>query len=97
MDEADKLCDRVAVLHAGRIRAIGFKHLEHHDDCVAHQLWGRGFFDICSGSGEASMKTRERFMALGSCWTDADFLRENAIYPIGLMPGWLRAISLLNR
>jgi len=42
------------------------------------------------------VKTRERFMGIGQVLTMPIFFASNAIYPIDLMPGWMRAISLLN-
>lgn len=42
------------------------------------------------------VKTRERFMGIGQLLTMPLFFASNAIYPIGLMPGWLRAVSRVN-
>ena len=42
------------------------------------------------------VKTRERFMGIGQVLTMPIFFASNAIYPLSLMPGWLRAISHLN-
>lgn len=42
------------------------------------------------------VKTRERFMGIGQVLTMPLFFASNAIYPIELMPGWLRAIAMLN-
>lgn len=42
------------------------------------------------------VKTRERFMGIGQLMTMPLFFASNAIYPIGLMPGWLRFISRIN-
>jgi ABC-2 type transport system permease protein len=42
------------------------------------------------------VKTRERFMGIGQLLTMPLFLASNAIYPIGLMPEWLRVISRIN-
>ena len=42
------------------------------------------------------VKTRERFMGIGQLLTMPIFFASNAIYPIRLMPFWLRAISRLN-
>lgn len=42
------------------------------------------------------MKTRERMMGVGQMLTMPLFFASNAIYPIALMPGWLRAVSSLN-
>jgi ABC-2 type transport system permease protein len=42
------------------------------------------------------VKTRERFMGVGQFLTMPIFFASNAIYPIALMPGWLRAIARGN-
>jgi ABC-2 type transport system permease protein len=42
------------------------------------------------------VKTRERFMGIGQLLTMPLFFASNAIYPIGLMPEWLRVISRIN-
>jgi ABC-2 type transport system permease protein len=42
------------------------------------------------------VKTRERFMGIGQLMTMPLFFASNAIYPIDIMPGWLKAISHFN-
>ncbi|MDE2039818.1 MAG: ABC transporter permease [Elusimicrobia bacterium] len=42
------------------------------------------------------VKTRERFMGIGQLLTMPLFFASNAIYPIALMPGWLRIAARLN-
>jgi ABC-2 type transport system permease protein len=42
------------------------------------------------------VKTRERFMGIGQLLTMPLFFASNAIYPLELMPNWLRIISQLN-
>lgn len=42
------------------------------------------------------VKTRERFMGIGQVLTMPLFFASNAIYPLDLMPGWLRAIASVN-
>lgn len=60
---------------------------------------------ICVGSALFStfsliiaciVKTRERFMGIGQVLTMPVFFASNAIYPIDLMPPWLRAIASAN-
>lgn len=43
-----------------------------------------------------AVKTRERFMGLGQLLTMPFFFASNAIYPIAIMPGWLRAVAHAN-
>lgn len=42
------------------------------------------------------VKTRERFMGIGQVLTMPLFFASNAIYPIELMPGWLKAVATVN-
>jgi ABC-2 type transport system permease protein len=42
------------------------------------------------------VKTRERFMGIGQVLTMPMFFASNAIYPLDLMPDWLRAIAVFN-
>ena len=42
------------------------------------------------------VKTRERFMGIGQVLTMPIFFASNAIYPLALMPPWLRAVSHVN-
>jgi ABC-2 type transport system permease protein len=42
------------------------------------------------------VRTRERFMGIGQLLTMPIFFASNAIYPIRLMPLWLRVISRIN-
>jgi ABC-2 type transport system permease protein len=40
--------------------------------------------------------SRERLMGIGQAITMPLFFGSNALYPVDLMPGWLRAISVVN-
>ena len=42
------------------------------------------------------VKTRERFMGIGQVLTMPLFFASNAIYPISLMPGWLKVVAHVN-
>jgi ABC-2 type transport system permease protein len=42
------------------------------------------------------VKTRERFMGIGQVITMPIFFASNAIYPLDIMPGWLRAVASIN-
>ena len=42
------------------------------------------------------VKTRERFMGIGQVMTMPLFFASNAIYPIAIMPPWLKAIAHIN-
>ena len=60
---------------------------------------------ICLGSALFStfsliiaciVKTRDRFMGIGQVLTMPIFFASNAIYPIDIMPPWLKVISRAN-
>lgn len=44
----------------------------------------------------AIVKKRERFMGIGQVLTMPLFFASNALYPIEMMPGWIRAVSIVN-
>jgi len=57
---------------------------------------GSALFSTLSLIIACIVKTRERFMGIGQVLTMPIFFASNAIYPLSLMPGWLRAVSRLN-
>ena len=57
---------------------------------------GSGLFSTLSLIIACIVKTRERFMGIGQVLTMPIFFASNAIYPLSLMPGWLRAVSHAN-
>ena len=57
---------------------------------------GAALFSTFSLIVACLVKTRERFMGIGQVLTMPVFFASNAIYPLSLMPGWLRAISHVN-
>jgi len=57
---------------------------------------GAALFSTLSLIIACIVKTRERFMGIGQVLTMPIFFASNAIYPLSLMPVWLRAVSHLN-
>lgn len=57
---------------------------------------GSCIFSIFSLVIACVVKTRERFMGIGQVLTMPLFFASNAIYPIDLMPGWLKVIAVAN-
>lgn len=57
-------------------------------------------FGMCFSSLSMSLapifRTRERMMGIGQAITMPLFFASNAIYPLALMPRWLKAIALVN-
>jgi len=59
-------------------------------------ILGSGLFATMSLIIACIVKTRERFMGIGQVLTMPIFFASNAIYPLSLMPPWLRAVSHVN-
>jgi len=59
-------------------------------------LLGATFFSAFSLIIACWVKSRERFMGIGQVMTMPLFFASNAIYPIAIMPGWLRVVSHVN-
>jgi ABC-2 type transport system permease protein len=55
-----------------------------------------GFFSCLSMTIAGLVLSRERLMGIGQAITMPLFFGSNALYPVSLMPGWLRAISVIN-
>lgn len=62
--------------------------------CVV--ILGAAFFSTLSLIIACLVKTRERFMGIGQLLTMPLFFASNAIYPIEMMPNWLKVISHVN-
>jgi ABC-2 type transport system permease protein len=63
---------------------------------VALIVLGSSLFATLSLIIACIVKTRERFMGIGQVLTMPIFFASNAIYPIALMPPWLRTVSSFN-
>ena len=59
-------------------------------------ILGSALFSTFSLAVACLVKTRERFMGIGQVLTMPLFFASNAIYPLNLMPGWLRAAAKVN-
>lgn len=57
---------------------------------------GSGVFSAFSLIIACLVKTRERFMGIGQVLTMPLFFASNAIYPLDLMPDWLRVVARVN-
>ncbi len=57
---------------------------------------GSGLFSTFSLIIACIVKTREKFMGIGQLLTMPLFFASNAIYPIEMMPNWLKHIAYLN-
>ena len=64
---------------------------------VVALIWiGSALFSTFSLIIACLVKTRERFMGIGQVMTMPIFFASNAIYPLSLMPDWLKAVSHVN-
>jgi ABC-2 type transport system permease protein len=59
-------------------------------------MLGSAIFSTFSLIAACIVKSRERFMGIGQVLTMPLFFASNAIYPLAMMPRWLRAISVVN-
>ena len=59
-------------------------------------LLGAALFATFSLIIASLVKTRERFMGIGQVLTMPLFFASNAIYPIDMMPDWLKVIARIN-
>jgi len=59
-------------------------------------LLGAAVFSTFSLIIACVVKTRERFMGIGQILTMPLFFASNAMYPIALMPEWLKAVARVN-
>jgi ABC-2 type transport system permease protein len=63
---------------------------------LAAVLLGSALFATFSLVVACIVKTRERFMGIGQVLTMPLFFASNAIYPLSMMPPWLRAVARAN-
>ncbi len=75
-------------------------HIRHDPAAIAGVfagvLLGSGIFSTFSLIIACIVRTRERFMGIGQLLIMPMFFASNAIYPLKLMPGWLKAIAHVN-
>ena len=63
---------------------------------LASVMLGSAVFSTFSLIIACIVKTRERFMGIGQVLTMPLFFASNAIYPISLMPQWLKVVASVN-
>lgn len=59
-------------------------------------ILGSAFFACLSMTIAGIVLTRDRLMGIGQAITMPLFFASNALYPVDVMPGWVRAISTVN-
>ena len=63
---------------------------------LAILILGTGAFACMSMLLAAAVKERERFMGIGQLIMMPLFFASSALYPLSIMPGWLRVIAHVN-
>jgi ABC-2 type transport system permease protein len=63
---------------------------------VVATVLGAAFFSCLSMIIAGIVKVRDRLMGIGQAITMPLFFASNALYPIAIMPPWLRVISMVN-
>ena len=59
-------------------------------------MLGAAVFSTLSLIIACMVKTRDRFMGIGQMITMPLFFASNAIYPISIMPSWLKVVAYIN-
>lgn len=59
-------------------------------------MFGAAIFSTFSLVAACVVKSRERFMGIGQVLTMPLFFASNAIYPLSMMPEWLRVLAKVN-
>ena len=59
-------------------------------------MLGAAFFSALSMTLAGLVLTRDRLMGIGQAITMPLFFASNALYPVDLMPGWVRGVSHVN-
>jgi ABC-2 type transport system permease protein len=77
--------------------------LDHMNKDILHILWvflavilGSAIFSTFSLIIACWVKSQDRFMGIGQVLTMPLFFASNAIYPIEMMPGWLKIVARIN-
>jgi ABC-2 type transport system permease protein len=63
---------------------------------MAVVMLGAGFFACLSMTLAGLVLSRDRLMGIGQAITMPLFFASNALYPVNVMPSWLRALSKVN-
>jgi ABC-2 type transport system permease protein len=63
---------------------------------MAVVVLGSAFFACLSMTLAGLVRNRDRLMGIGQAITMPLFFASNALYPVDVMPGWLRALSKVN-
>ena len=59
-------------------------------------MLGSAFFSCLSMTIAGVVLKRDRLMGIGQMMTMPLFFASNALYPVKIMPGWLKVLSMVN-
>ena len=91
------LCQAVVVYGCAGLMGVGVSFSTGNIALVAvFIIVASALFSTFSLIIACIVKTRERFMGVGQFLTMPIFFASNAIYPIALMPTWLRMVARIN-
>ena len=94
---ARSLCQMVLVYLLAFLLGVHL-HFDPRDvaGVIAAVMLGAAVFSTFSLIAACIVKSRDRFMGIGQVLTMPLFFASNAIYPLSMMPSWLRAFSRVN-
>lgn len=70
--------------------------IEHIAGMLVSVILGAAFFSGLSMVLASLVRTRERMMGIGQLITMPLFFTSNALYPISIMPAWLKVFTAVN-
>ncbi len=87
----------IAVVVLSLLLGVSFHLAPWRLACVALTVMlGAAFFSALSMTLAGLVLTRDRLMGIGQAITMPLFFASNALYPVDLMPQWVRAVSHVN-
>jgi ABC-2 type transport system permease protein len=87
----------VVVLVVAAILGVSFDWNPLHVlGAIAAVVLGSVFFSTLSVTIAGLVLTRDRLMGIGQAITMPLFFASNALYPVSLMPAWVRAVVVVN-
>jgi ABC-2 type transport system permease protein len=87
----------VVIYFTAAVLRIGVQWSVHSILAVMFAIMlGSAIFSTFSLIVACLVKSRERFMGIGQLMTMPLFFASNAIYPMALMPNWLKDVALVN-
>ena len=87
----------IVVLALSAALGVSLNDEPHHVlGALATVMLGAAFFSCLSMTVAALVLKRERLMGIGQMITMPLFFASNALYPVSMMPSWLRLLAKVN-